>query len=105
MRLRHAAVIGVIVTCPLAAAIAGYNRLGSSGDWHAEPRIVSDPGALPDFSALVAAYRSAVVNIAATQMIMVPASACPSQESICTHTLMNAYTYEGPESRWLRPTS
>jgi len=43
--------------------------LGSSGDWHAQAPIVSDPGVLPDFSALVAAYSSAVVNIAATQTV------------------------------------
>jgi hypothetical protein len=70
-------VIGVIVACPLAAAIAGYNRLSSSGDWHAQARIVSARGALPDFSGLVAAYRSAVVNIAATQMIICPSQCLP----------------------------
>src|SRR5712664_871817 len=68
MRLERAVVIGVMVACPLAATIAGYH-LGSSGDWHAQARIVSDPGALPDFSALVAAYSSAVVSIAATQTV------------------------------------
>ena len=68
MRLERAVVIGVMVACPLAATIAGYH-LGSSGDWHAQAPIVSDPGVLPDFSALVAAYSSAVVNIAATQTV------------------------------------
>jgi len=68
MRLERAVVIGVMVACPLAATIAGYH-LGSSGDWHAQAPIVSDPGALPDFSALVAAYSSAVVSIAATQTV------------------------------------
>src|SRR5438128_1765020 len=68
MRLERAVVIGVMVACPLAATIAGFH-LGSSGDWHAQAPIVSDPGVLPDFSALVAAYSSAVVNIAATQTV------------------------------------
>src|SRR6267142_4134366 len=68
MRLERAVVIGVMVACPLAATIAGFH-LGSSGDWHAQAPIVSDPGVLPDFSALVAAYSSAVVSIAATQTV------------------------------------
>src|SRR2546426_3642287 len=68
MRLERAVVIGVMVACPLAATIAGYH-LGSSGDWPAQAPIVSAPGVLPDFSALVAAYSSAVVNIAATQTV------------------------------------
>ena len=50
MRPGHAAVIGGIVACPPAGAIVGYNRLGSFGDWHAPTRMVSDPGASPDFS-------------------------------------------------------
>jgi hypothetical protein len=44
MRPGHAAVIGVIVACPPAGAIVGYNRLGSFGDWYAPARIASDDG-------------------------------------------------------------
>ena len=51
--VRRAAVFGLIIAAPLAAAISGCRR----------------EAALPDFSALVAAYGSAVVNIAAAQTV------------------------------------
>jgi hypothetical protein len=61
MRLRRAAVIGVSVACLPAGAIAGYH-LSSSGDWHAQARIVAGPGALPDVSALMAGLVQAGVR-------------------------------------------
>jgi len=54
-------VIGVSVACLPAGAIAGYH-LSSSGDWHAQARIVAGPGALPDFSALMAGLVQAGVR-------------------------------------------
>jgi hypothetical protein len=66
---RRAAVIGLIVACALVAAIAGYGRVGPSVERQTQARAVPAPAALPDFSALVAAYGSAVVNIAAAQMV------------------------------------